>query len=99
MLGLRQLFANFLETADHARRVLNGIDAVWRIRRMARRALHMAAHCELAFMAEHGLEFRWLTDQTQGRLRRTPFEFREHRSHAEASDFFVVRKGEVYGQR
>ncbi|MNN57245.1 hypothetical protein D3C81_1722230 [compost metagenome] len=41
---LGQLNADFAQLADQARRVFDGIDALWRVRRVACSTLHLAAH-------------------------------------------------------
>lgn len=65
---------------------------------MAGRAVHLAAHGQLALVAEHRLQLGGLADDAQQRLVRTPLQRREQRTDAQAADFLVVGERQVHRQ-
>lgn len=91
-----QAFADLAELADQPRRVFDGIDPIGCVGRMTGRAMHLAAHRQLALVAEHRLEFGGLADQAQGRLVRPLRQRGEQRAHAQATDLFVVGERQVH---
>ncbi|MNE69216.1 hypothetical protein D3C80_1649270 [compost metagenome] len=97
MLRPRQLFANLAQLADQPRRILDGIHPRGRVRRMAGRTLHLTAHCQLALVPQHRLEFGRLADQAQARLAGPSFEGREQGTHAQAADLLVIGERQVNG--
>ncbi len=66
---------------------------------MAGGALHVAAHRQLALVAQHRLQLGRLADQAQARARLAPLELGQHRPNAEATDLLVVGEGQMHGHR
>jgi hypothetical protein len=62
---------------------------------MARHTRYMAAHRELALVAEDRIHRRGLADQANAGPIRALREFGEHGSHTDAANLFVVREGKM----
>ncbi len=98
VLLLAQPLPNPPQFTDQLRRVFDGIHAIRRIRRVARFALHITTHRELALVAEHRFQLGRLADDAQHRFYRALFQYLEQRTHAQAAGFLVVRQGDVHRQ-
>jgi len=63
-----QLRSNLAKLTDQRCRILDGIDPLRRVGGVAGRAVHLATHCQLAFVAEHGAHLGGFADQADGGL-------------------------------